>query len=277
MMIHSLAFNLQNEKSIRLAFFLGVLLFLVFCEVLWPRRKLRQPKPTRWVNNLGITIFDTLLLRLLLPAGAVGIASFTKEYGIGLFNWFEFQENWLIILFSVIFLDFWIYCQHYVYHQVPIFWRMHQVHHSDLDFDVTTGIRFHPLEIIVSIGIKAIPIVVLGLSPLSVLIFEVVLNASSLFEHSNLNIPQKIDWFLRLFIITPDMHRVHHSVLAHETNSNYGFNLSCWDYIFKTYRAQPEQGHQQVQIGLPHLQNNSDVGFLKLLIMPFRKLLTMPR
>jgi sterol desaturase/sphingolipid hydroxylase (fatty acid hydroxylase superfamily) len=242
-------FILNHEPAIRLSFFLGILVVMAGWEILAPRRALILAKPTRWANNLGIVFLNSFLLRLVFPAGAVGVALFAGDQGWGLFNHFETPYAVAVAL-SVVAMDFAIYLQHVMFHAVPVLWRLHRMHHADLDFDVTTGARFHPIEIILSMLIKFAVIVVLGAPALAVIIFEVVLNATAMFNHSNVRMPLALDRLIRRFIVTPDMHRVHHSILDHETNSNFGFNLSWWDRLFGTYQDQPEQGHEKMTIGI---------------------------
>src|SRR5204862_1231382 len=195
----------------------------------------------RWASSLGLVVLDTVCVRFVYPAGAVGVALLAQERSWGLFNNWAVPA-WLSVGLAVVALDFAIYLQHVTFHAVPLLWRLHMVHHADLDFDVTTGVRFHPLEILLSLGIKAGTVVLLGVPALAVLLFEVLLNATSLFNHGNVQLPAWLDRVLRLLVVTPEMHRVHHSTLPHETNSNFGFNLPWWDYLLGTYRAQPARG-----------------------------------
>jgi sterol desaturase/sphingolipid hydroxylase (fatty acid hydroxylase superfamily) len=221
------------EAVIRLGCFGGVLTVMALWEILAPRRRLITDKPVRWVSNLGLVVLDTAAVRLLIPLGAVGAAMFAHDHAWGLLNTLLLPD-WLAVVLSVMALDFTVYLQHVLFHAVPILWRLHMVHHADLDFDVTTGIRFHVLEILLSMGIKMTAVVLLGTPALAVLIFEVVLNATSLFSHGNVRLPRQLDRLLRLVVVTPDMHRVHHSVHAYETNSNFGFNVPWWDYLLGT-------------------------------------------
>ena len=242
-------FILNHEPGIRLASFLGIFAVMAVWELLAPRRVLSQSKRQRWFNNLGLVVFNTALLRLVFPLAAVGMATTAELNGWGLFNRVE-APWWLALSASVIILDAAIYLQHVMFHAVPLFWRLHRVHHADLDFDVTTGSRFHPVEILLSMLIKFAVIVLLGPPIIAVVVFEVLLNASSMFNHSNVRLPTALDALLRWLIVTPDMHRVHHSHLDHETNSNFGFNLSIWDRLFGTYRNQPQEGHEGMVIGI---------------------------
>ena len=242
-------FILNHEPGIRLASFLGIFAVMAVWELLAPRRELSQSKRQRWFNNLGLVVFNTALLRLVFPLAAVGMATTAELNGWGLFNRVE-TPGWLALTASVIILDGAIYLQHVMFHAVPLFWRLHRVHHADLDFDVTTGSRFHPVEILLSMLIKFAVIVLLGPPVVAVVVFEVLLNATAMFNHSNVRLPAALDALLRRVIVTPDMHRVHHSHLDHETNSNFGFNLSIWDRLFGTYRDQPEEGHKGMVIGI---------------------------
>ncbi|MGB5472008.1 MAG: sterol desaturase family protein [Gammaproteobacteria bacterium] len=258
-----------HETTIRLAAFFGVFLAMAAWEVLAPRRSLTQPKGSRWLNNITLVVLNTLLLRLLFPTAAVGVAALCNERQWGLFNQVDIPDI-LAVVATVVILDGLIYLQHVMFHAVPALWRLHRVHHADLDFDVTTGARFHPIEIILSMLIKFAAIVLLGPPLLAVVIFEVVLNATSMFNHGNVRLPLWLDRYLRLFIVTPDMHRVHHSHLEHETNSNFGFSLSLWDRLLGTYRAQPEDGHTGMTIGIDTWRDAAHcVRLPGLLLQPF--------
>lgn len=262
-------FILHHEITIRLAFFIGVLVVMALWEILAPRRVLTTSKSWRWTSNLGIVFLNSFLLRLLFPAAAVGMAVFTSQQGWGLFNRFEAPIGFVIVA-SVVLLDMAIYLQHVMFHAVPAFWRLHRMHHADLDFDVTTGVRFHPIEIILSMIIKFAVIAALGPPIVAVIVFEVLLNATSLFNHSNVRLPAKFDHALRLFVVTPDMHRVHHSIEDHETNSNFGFNLPWWDRLFGTYQDQPDAGHETMTIGIREFRDPRQVGRLPgMLALPF--------
>ena len=240
---------LAHEPAIRLGFFAGILAVMAAWEVAAPRRALTVSKTLRWTNNLALVFLNSLVLRLLFPAAAVGMAAFAVERGWGLFNTFPVPP-WLAVVGSVILLDLVIYLQHVMVHAIPVLWRLHRVHHADLDFDVTTGARFHTLEILLSMVIKFAAIAVLGPPVVAVVIFEVLLNATAMFNHGNVRIPRRVDRVLRWFVVTPDMHRVHHSVEDDETNSNFGFNLPWWDRLFGTYRDQPRAGHEGMTIGI---------------------------
>lgn len=238
-----------NEAPIRLGFFLGIFGAMALWELAAPRRKFFVSKPIRWLNNLGLAIFNTFLLRWLFPSAAVGMAAWATEYGWGLLNDYQLPF-WLAVAASLLVLDFTIWLQHVMMHAVPVLWRLHRVHHADLDFDVTTGVRFHPLEMGLSMLIKFAAIAVLGPPIVAVVLFEVLLNATSMFNHSNIRLPFWLDQRLRWFLVTPDMHRVHHSVEDDETNSNFGFNLPWWDRLLGTYRDQPRAGHEAMDIGI---------------------------
>jgi sterol desaturase/sphingolipid hydroxylase (fatty acid hydroxylase superfamily) len=210
-----------------------------------------------------------LLVRLLFPAAAVGAAIVAQERGWGLFNLLSLPA-WLEIAAAVILLDLLIYGQHVLFHAVPTLWRVHRVHHADLEFDVTTGLRFHPVEIVLSMTIKIAAVMLLGAAALAVLIFEVLLNATSMWSHANIRLPLGLDRAVRRLIVTPDMHRTHHSVVPRETHSNFGFNLACWDRLFGTYRAEPEAGHEGMIIGLPQYRSARQLTFVRMLLQPFR-------
>ena len=240
-------------------------------EAIAPFRRLSGSKLTRWFSNIGLAILNTLLLRMIFPMAAVGMAAIASQQSWGLFNVLSLP-HWLVIVLSVVALDLIIYLQHVMFHALPNLWLFHKVHHSDRDLDLSTSLRFHPIEILLSIGIKSIAIVLLGAPSFAVLIFEVLLNATAIFNHSNISLPTKLDRLLRWFIVTPDMHRIHHSVVTCETNSNYGFNLTWWDYLLGTYRSQPLVSQQELKIGLPEYQNTQKVEQLHwMLILPFLK------
>ena len=242
-------FILDHEPAVRMGFFFGILAIMAAWEFMAPRRELSQPKAARWANNLAIVFLNSLLLRLLFPLGAVSMALFAYNHEWGFFNYFHVPQA-VAVMASVVAMDFAIYLQHVIFHAVPVLRRLHRVHHADLDFDVTTGARFHPIEIILSIILKFAIILVLGAPVLAVMIFEILLSTASMFNHSNVRMPRALDRFLRSIVVTPDMHRVHHSIQDHETNSNFGFNLSWWDRLFGTYRDQPEHGHRKMIIGI---------------------------
>ena len=258
---------LTNEPLIRLCFFLGVLMAMAAWEVAAPRRRREIPRLLRWTNNLGLVIIDTVVVRLTFPIVAVGLAIVAQQRGWGLFNIFP-APAWIAVLASVIVLDLVIYLQHVMFHAVPAFWRLHRMHHADLEFDVTTGLRFHPVEILLSMGLKLAAVAALGPPAIAVLIFEVLLNATAMFNHSNVRIPLKLDRVLRWIVVTPDMHRVHHSIHPTETNSNFGFNLPWWDKLLGTYRPQPKEGHEAMIIGIEQFRDRRDLWLDRMLIQP---------
>ncbi len=260
-------FLLANEPIIRLSVFLGILVVMAAWEVAAPRRRREIPRVLRWTNNLGVVVADTILVRLTFPIAAVGLALLAEERGWGVFNVIE-APGWVAFIASVVVLDLVIYLQHVLFHAVPALWRLHRMHHADLDFDVTTGLRFHPIEIVLSMGIKLAVVVVLGPPAAAVLVFEVILNGTAMFNHSNIRIPLGLDRILRWVVVTPDMHRVHHSVVPQETNSNFGFNLPWWDRLFGTYRAQPAEGHDGMTIGIELFRTRRDLWLDRMLIQP---------
>lgn len=260
---------LSLEPTLRLAAFLGVLGLMALWEVAAPRRRREIPRVIRWTNNLALVVLDTAILRLTFPILAVGLAVVAEERGWGLFNNLE-APVWAAILVSILVLDLAIYLQHVMFHAVPALWRLHRMHHADLEFDATTGLRFHPIEILISMGIKLAVVAALGPPAVAVLIFEILLNATSLFNHANINLPRPVDRVLRLIVVTPDMHRVHHSVIPAETNSNFGFNLPWWDRLLGTYRAQPAAGHDKMTIGIEQFRTWRDLWLDRMLIQPVR-------
>lgn len=261
-------FILEHEPLIRFCFFFGILVLMTLWELLAPRRPLTTSKASRWISNLGIVLMDTVAVRLILPVQAVGMALFVETHGWGLLNNVILPPGMKIIL-GVLGLDLIIYLQHAMFHSLPVFWRLHRMHHTDLDFDVTTGIRFHPLEILLSMGIKMAAVAVLGPSAVAVVLLEVLLNATSMFNHGNVRLPKEIDRVLRLFVVTPEMHRVHHSVVIKEYNSNFGFNFPWWDRLMGTYQAQPTRGHEGMTIGLSQYRDPRRLTLPWLLIQPF--------
>ncbi len=261
---------LSEDATIRLSIFLAVFAVFLIWELVAPRRPLHHSKKIRWVNNLSISVINVVLTRLLIPVTVIYVAIFAEASNIGLLNQFNLPMV-LAIIIAFLLLDLAIYLQHIVFHKVGFLWRLHRMHHADLDFDITTGIRFHPIEMILSHGIKIFMVFVLGPPVIAVLIFEVMLNASSMFNHANIRIPKSLEKLLRLIIVTPEMHRVHHSVKPIETNSNFGFNLPWWDYLFKTYRAQPQDGHIKMSIGIEQFRDENELWLPKLLAQPFRK------
>ncbi len=261
---------MQNPDMIRLSFFISVLVLCALWEWVTPRKQLTQNKLSRWLNNLGLVGFNSLCITLLMPWVAIESAIWANQSGVGLLNWLSLP-SWVEIAIVVVLLDLTIYLQHLLFHRVPFLWRLHRMHHADQDIDVTTGARFHPIEILLSMWIKIAAVVALGASPMAVLVFEIVLNASAMFNHSNAKLSLPADRLLRRAVVTPDMHRVHHSVISKETHSNFGFFLSIWDRWFGTYRAQPELGHDKVRIGIPLFRNAREQWLDKMLTQPFRK------
>jgi len=246
-----------------------VFALIALWEVLAPRRPWSVGRRPRWPHNLGIAIIDALALRILIPTAAVGAALFAAGNGWGLFHSLNLRLS-LASLLGFLALDLAIYAQHVAFHKVPLLWRLHRMHHADLDIDVTTGVRFHPFEILISMLIKIAVVLALGIAPIAVFVFEVVLNATSMFNHANVSMPSWLDRALRLIVVTPDMHRVHHSIFARETDSNFGFNLPWWDRLFGTYRAAPEAGQLGMTIGLPSFRDRGELRLDRLLTQPFR-------
>ena len=258
----------EFEPHVRLGAFLGVFVLVALWEVVAPRRPPGISKAVRWTNNIGIVVLDTVILRLVFPVAAAGIAAVVGSLGWGLFNALAWPI-WLEVVLAVVVLDFVIYWQHVVFHAVPGLWRLHMVHHADLEFDLTTGVRFHPFETLLSMIIKVAAIAALGPAPVAVILFEIVLSATSIFNHGNVVLPSGLDRFLRLVVVTPDMHRIHHSVIVNETNSNFGFSLPWWDRLFGTYRAQPAAGHERMTIGLEQFREPRLQWLWHMLALPF--------
>jgi sterol desaturase/sphingolipid hydroxylase (fatty acid hydroxylase superfamily) len=259
---------MNNEAVSRLVFFVGIFALIAIWERMSPRRSMTTSKKVRWISNLGITLINPLVVRLLFPILAVDMALKTQEGGWGLLNNVSLPF-WLKLVVGIVVLDLVIYLQHVMFHAIPILWRLHMMHHADLDYDLTTGLRFHPIEIILSMVIKLSVVAALGPPAAAVLIFEIILNAMAMFNHGNIRIPLGLDRILRYFVVTPDMHRVHHSVIIRETNSNYGFNLSWWDRLFGTYCAQPAKGHEGMTIGLSQFREPKKLTLPRLLALPF--------
>jgi sterol desaturase/sphingolipid hydroxylase (fatty acid hydroxylase superfamily) len=258
------------EPAVRLGCFLGVLLLMALWEVLAPRRRQSITRLLRWPNNLGLVVLNTFLVRLLFPLAGVGMAALAQTKGWGLLNIVP-PPAWLAIPVGVLLLDLTIYGQHVAFHFVPPLWRLHRMHHADLEFDVSTGLRFHPGEIVVSMAIKLAAVTALGVPPPAVLIFEVLLNATSMFNHGNVRLPSRLDRLLRFVIVTPDMHRVHHSVDRRETDSNFGFNVPWWDRLFGTYRAQPTLGHDRMSLGIDRFRAPRELWLDRMLLQPLRR------
>jgi len=261
---------MNSEALIRLVIFLCMVTAMAVWETKSPRRDRIIPRRKRWPANLGIVFLNTVLVRILLPTTGIGLAALAQSRGWGLFSLGDFPL-WVAVPLTILVMDFVIYLQHVLFHAVPLFWRFHRVHHTDPEFDFTTGNRFHPIEIFISMGIKFSVVVALGAPPVGVLIFEVLLNATATFNHANAFLPLHIDRVLRWFIVTPDMHRVHHSIEKDETNSNFGFNLPWWDRLFGTYHAQPRQGHLSMTIGLQTGHDPAwDISLPQVLLSPFK-------
>lgn len=259
-----------SEALIRLGAFVGVFLCVALWEALWPRRPRAHGRSRRWPSNLGVVVLDTLAVRALFPLAAVGAAVFAQARGIGLLNWLA-APGWLAALLSLVALDFTIWAQHLVFHRVPLLWRFHRMHHADLDCDVTTALRFHPVEIALSVAIKMAAVVLIGAPPAAVVAFEIILNALAMFNHANSSLPAAVEPLARALVVTPDMHRVHHSIDPAETHSNFGFNLSIWDRLFRTYRAAPAKGVDGMTIGLPNFRDPRELRLDRLLTQPFRR------
>ena len=262
-------FILNHETSLRLGCFLFILILMMILEALFPRKKRVKRRDHRWFSNLSLIIIDSLFVKLIFPIVAVGTASISAQKGWGLFNTTQYPA-WLELTLSIILLDMSIYWQHVFTHRIPILWSLHKVHHVDRDIDVTTGSRFHPIEIGLSMVFKMCLVILLGAPVLAVIIFEIILNGCAMFNHSNVKLPLKADKVLRLFLVTPDMHRIHHSIIVRETNSNYGFSTSLWDRVFKTYIDQPQAGHEAMLIGLREHQTSGPDSLIWSLLLPFK-------
>lgn len=259
----------MSDAALRLTIFAAVFTLLAIAEVYWPRRSQPLPRRQRWPGHIALQVLSALLLRVVFPGAAIGLAMQVDALDWGLFNLWPVPAALAVVL-SLLLLDLGIYGQHVASHRVPWLWRLHRLHHSDRQLDLTSALRFHPLEILLSMVWKGVLIAALGAPVLAVLIFEVMLNAAALFNHANLRLPLGLDAALRLFLVTPDMHRVHHSRREHETNSNYGFCLPYWDWLFRHYRAQPEAGHDGMQIGLQEFGEASESRLHQMLTQPFR-------
>lgn len=260
---------LAHEPMIRLGAFAGLFALMSLWEAGAPRRPQAIRRRQRWPGNLAIVGLDALLVRILFPTAAVGVGLMAETQNWGLFQALQ-MPVWFVLVASVIALDLIIYLQHVLFHAVPALWRLHRMHHADLEFDFTTGVRFHPLEILVSMVIKLGAIAALGVPAVAVVVFEVLLNATSMFNHGNVRLPLRLDAVLRRILVTPDMHRVHHSIVPRETNSNFGFNLPWWDHLFGTYRAQPAAGHAGMTIGIEQFRDPRELLLHRMLVQPFR-------
>lgn len=259
----------QSEGLIRFGAFVAVFAAVALWEILSPRRPLRFARRARWPHNLGLLLVDGLAVRLLAPGAVIAVAVAAQARGWGLLHQFA-APSWLAFAASVALLDLVIYFQHVMFHAVPALWRLHRVHHADQDFDVTTGTRFHPVEILLSVVVKSAAVAAIGASPLAVLVFEVLLNATAMFNHANASLPGRLDRWIRWVLVTPDMHRVHHSVDYAESSSNFGFNLPWWDRLFGTYRAAPRLGHGAMTIGVDAFRSPQDQRLDQMLLQPFR-------
>ena len=257
-----------SESTIRLSVFGGLFVLLAILEMLVPRRIPKPVKTQRWITNWIIVIIDSVIVRLIFATAAVGGAIWAQGAGYGLFNLVS-APDWIAVLVSFVVLDFTVWLSHVASHKIPLFWKIHRMHHSDVDFDVTTAIRFHPIEIVLSMVWKFAVVVALGAPAISVLLFEIMLNGTAMFNHSNMKLPLWLDRYVRLFVVTPDMHRVHHSIIHNETDSNYGFNFPFWDRLFGTYVDQPKAGHDEMTIGLPAWQDERPTKLLWSLSVPF--------
>ena len=264
-----------HEPAVRLAMFGGVLAVLLLLEALWPRRATPRRRVLRWSVNLPMVLVDSLLVRLIVPLGATGAALWSGAHHTGLLNRVALPL-WLSAVIAFVVLDGVIYWQHRIFHRVPWFWRLHRMHHSDVEFDATTALRFHPVEILLSMLIKVAAVVALGAPAIGVIVFEIALNGVAMFNHANLAIPTGVDRVLRRFVVTPDMHRVHHSTHQIEHDSNYGFNLPWWDHLFRSYTDQPREGHTAMVIGLTDFREIADQRLLALLTQPLRPLARQP-
>ena len=260
----------MDEFAIRLMVFLGILVLVAAWEAIAPRRRRQVARWMRWPSNLGIVVLNTALVRLSFPVGAVALALLCEQRGWGLLNSVELPR-WVAIVVAVLALDLAIYLQHVLFHAVPALWRLHRMHHADLDLDVTTGARFHPIEILASMVVKLAVVTALGAPAEAVLAFEILLNATSMFNHANICMPARVDGVLRWIVVTPDMHRVHHSIVPQETNSNFGFNMPWWDRLFGTYRAQPAVGHEAMTIGIGQFRTVREQWLDRMLTQPFRE------
>ncbi|GAB7022543.1 sterol desaturase family protein [Salidesulfovibrio brasiliensis] len=261
---------MPTEALLRSGSFIAVLLLMLAAESIWPRRSPRSPKFGSFFNNIGISVLSTGVVRLIFPVLPVALAALATERGWGIFNLMDLPY-WASFALSVALLDMAIYWQHVAFHRIRPLWRIHRMHHADTDIDASTGVRFHPIEIAASMAFKCLLVVVLGAPAMAVLTFEIILNACSLFNHANLHLPLRLDAPLRLLLVTPDMHRVHHSTDMREANRNYGFCVPWWDFLFRTYKAQPDDGHLDMRIGLNILRDTRFRRLPGMLAIPFLK------
>lgn len=260
----------EIARNIRIVFFIIIFVSMSSWEIKFPRRVTAISKLMRWKTNLSLAGINLLMERLISPLGATGFALLAEKHGLGFFNLTDINTLSAFLL-SILLLDLTVYFQHVLFHKLPVLARIHSVHHTDMELDITSGIRFHPMEILFSLLLKALVIMILGCSPASVLAFEVILNGASLFNHSNIYIPPKLDSLMRLIIVTPDMHRIHHSILKRERNSNYGFSFSWWDRLFRNYTQSPLKGQAGMTLGLSQFRQNGETQLLFLLKLPFGK------
>jgi sterol desaturase/sphingolipid hydroxylase (fatty acid hydroxylase superfamily) len=261
---------LAYEWAIRLAAFSVVIAGMALWEMAAPRRRLSLGRGARWPGNLGVVVLDSVIVRILFPVAAVGLALVCEARGWGLLNMVALPWG-VASLLAVLLLDLAIYAQHVLFHAVPALWRLHRMHHADLDIDVTTGVRFHPLEIVLSMLVKLAVVAAIGAPAVAVLTFEVLLNATSMFNHANVAMPPAVERVVRMLVVTPDMHRVHHSIVRRETNSNFGFNFPWWDRLFGTYRAEPKAGHQGMTVGITNFRDPAELRLDRMLLQPLRQ------
>ena len=261
---------MTDEPLIRVTAFAGLFGVFALWEALAPRRPRAFARRQRWPANIGIVVLNTAVVRLGFPLGAAGVALVCEQRGWGLLNIVD-RPQWLAVAVAVLLLDLALYLQHALFHGVPLLWRLHRMHHADLELDFTTGTRFHTLEIVLSLGIKLAIVALLGAPAVAVVIFEILLNGTSMFNHANVAMPRGLDRVLRWFVVTPDMHRVHHSIHRDETDSNFGFNLPWWDWLFGTYRRQPRDGHLAMTLGISQFRDPGELRLDRMLLQPFRE------
>ena len=261
---------MEFDIAIRVIAFLSVFGLMASWEIVAPRRQLSALRLKRWVANLSVAVLNTAVIRIVLASGAVGVAMVSAEQGWGIFNILNWPI-WMEVILAVLALDLLIYVQHVAFHAVPVLWKVHMVHHADPDYDVTTAVRFHPVEALSSMVIKIAGVMVIGASPTAVLAFEVILNGMAMFNHANVRILSPVDRFLRWMMVTPDMHRTHHSIIYEESNRNFGFNLSWWDRMFGTYLENPSKGHERMTLGLKQFRNPACMKLLNILRLPFQR------
>lgn len=264
-------FLMDHQQGIRLSIFAVVLLFFMLMENIFPRRAKTLPKGNHYLNNLLLSVFNSVLVRIIFPLGVFSFTLIIEDNHWGLFYQLDLP-HWLEIVLAITLLDLLIYGQHILFHKVPFLWRLHRVHHADIDLDVSSGVRFHPVEIVLSLLIKMLAVFILGVSPVTVLIFEIILNATAMFNHGNFRLPLKADVFIRKVFVTPDMHRIHHSIIRKETDSNYGFNVSWWDRLFRTYTENPQDGQLGMTLGINAFRQQNEQQVQQLLLQPFRKI-----